>query len=201
MMEPTQEQELRDRLSLIESMIAEGRRKTESWGWTFVLWGVAYYVAIGWATWGHSAIAWPVTMVTASALTAFIASRRARDQPETTAGRSITSIWLSLGITLFLFCFCGAFSGHSEQHMFLAVIEVMLGGANATSSFILKWKAQFAAAVAWWIAGIATLFVTTTQSSYIFLAAIFVGQIVFGSYMMIAEAQKRKSGKQGVAHA
>ena len=55
-------QELSDRLSLIESMIAEGRRTTESWGWTFVLWGVAYYVAILWATLGHSNWAWPVTM-------------------------------------------------------------------------------------------------------------------------------------------
>ena len=43
-----EELELKDRLSLIETMIAEGRRTTESWGWTFVLWGVAYYVAIAW---------------------------------------------------------------------------------------------------------------------------------------------------------
>ena len=46
------EQELKDRLSLIENMIAEGRRTTSSWGWVFVLWGVAYYVAIAWSTWG-----------------------------------------------------------------------------------------------------------------------------------------------------
>ena len=36
-----QQQDLNDRLTLIETMIAEGRRSTESWGWTFVLWGVA----------------------------------------------------------------------------------------------------------------------------------------------------------------
>ena len=42
-MSNVEEQELKDRLSLIESMIAEGRRTTESWGWTFVLWGVAYF--------------------------------------------------------------------------------------------------------------------------------------------------------------
>ena len=41
-----EELELKDRLNLIETMIAEGRRTTESWGWTFVLWGVAYYVAM-----------------------------------------------------------------------------------------------------------------------------------------------------------
>ena len=45
MQDHTTEQELKDRLSLIESMIAEGRRTTESWGWTFVLWGVAYYIS------------------------------------------------------------------------------------------------------------------------------------------------------------
>jgi hypothetical protein len=33
-----EEQELKDRLSLIESMIFEGRRSTENWGWMFVYW-------------------------------------------------------------------------------------------------------------------------------------------------------------------
>ena len=51
--EAYEEQELKDRLSLIESMIARGPADTESWGWTFVLWGVAYYVAIGWAAWDN----------------------------------------------------------------------------------------------------------------------------------------------------
>ena len=50
-----EEMELKDRLSLIETMIAEGRRTTESWAWTFVLWGVAYYVAIFWTALNH----WP----------------------------------------------------------------------------------------------------------------------------------------------
>jgi hypothetical protein len=40
------EKELKERLSIIERMIAEGRRATESWGWTFVLWGVAFYIAL-----------------------------------------------------------------------------------------------------------------------------------------------------------
>ena len=48
-----EEIELKDRLRLIESMIAEGRRSTESWGWTFVLWGVAYYVALAWSILGR----------------------------------------------------------------------------------------------------------------------------------------------------
>jgi hypothetical protein len=71
-----EELELKDRLNLIENMIAEGRRTTESWGWTFVLWGVAYYVAIAWSSWGHGTLAWPVTMIAAGVLTAVFASRQ-----------------------------------------------------------------------------------------------------------------------------
>ena len=57
-----EELELKDRLSLIESMIAEGRRTTESWAWTFVFWGVAYYVAIAWTAFNQWPYAWLVTM-------------------------------------------------------------------------------------------------------------------------------------------
>jgi hypothetical protein len=42
--------ELTERLELIESMIAEGRRSTAKWAWTIVLWGVAFYVAIAWSS-------------------------------------------------------------------------------------------------------------------------------------------------------
>ena len=49
--------ELTERLELIESMIAEGRRSTTRWGWSIVLWGVAFYVAIAWSSgdvwWSH----------------------------------------------------------------------------------------------------------------------------------------------------
>src|SRR5208337_1164347 len=93
------ELELKDRLSLIENMIAEGRRTTESWGWTYVLWGVAYYVAITWSWWGRGSLAWPVTMIAAGVLTGVIASRVARVRPETTLGRSLGSIWAAMGIS------------------------------------------------------------------------------------------------------
>ncbi len=119
-------QELNDRLNLIETMIAEGRQKTESWGWTFVLWGIAYYVAIAWATWGHSPYAWPVTMVGTSILTAVIASLRGKREPDTTIGRSIGAIWIGLGCSLFILCMSTALSGRAEQHVFLGMIEAML---------------------------------------------------------------------------
>jgi len=188
----TTRQELSERLSLIENMIAEGRQTTESFGWMFVLWGVAYYVAIAWSTWGHSAYAWPVTMISAALLTGLVSPRRRRREPETTIGRSIAAIWISLGISLFILCLGTALSGHAEQHVFLAMIECILGAANAMSGLILKWKFQLGCAIVWWAAALASLFGTINQSSMAFLIAIFLCQIVFGTYISISEARQRK---------
>lgn len=197
------DREIRDRIALIESMMAEGRQKTESWGWAFVLWGIAYYVAIAWATFGHSAWAWPITMVTAAILTGVIPSQGKRSSGhETIMSRAIGAVWAGTGLTLFIIRMSLAFSHHAEEHASLAMIEGMIGAANFTSALILRWRAQFAAGLAWWIAAVATCFVTTEQTGYIFLGAIFLCQIVFGTYMMIGEAAERKAASQsaGASH-
>src|ERR1019366_3218328 len=113
-----EEMELKDRLKLIESMIAEGRRTTGVWGWMFVLWGVAYLAATAWATLGHSRSAWPVTMVLASVLSTFLARHRGR--PATTLGRAVGAVWAASGISLFLVLFGLALAGRYETHVFLA---------------------------------------------------------------------------------
>ncbi|HZL49919.1 MAG TPA: hypothetical protein VFC37_03125 [Terracidiphilus sp.] len=192
-------QELKERLNLIENMIAEGRRTTESWGWTFVLWGVAYYIAIAWSTWGKSTLAWPVTMIAAGVITGIVASRHTNSQPETTMGRAIGSIWIAMGISMFLLFMSMGISHRFEEHVFVAIIGAMLGMANATSSMILKWKMQFACAVVWWAAAVAACFGSENQSTIVFLAAIFFGQIVFGIYAMICESRRHRI--QGAAHA
>ncbi len=199
-MDHTTEQELKDRLSLIERMIAEGRRNTESWGWMFVLWGVAYYLAIAWSAWGHSSWAWPVTVLIAVIVTVVIASSKAGNHPGTTLGRAIGSIWMALGISMFLLFLTLGVSGRlTDQHLFVAVISAMLGMANGASALILRWKAQIACAVVWWVAAVATCFGTDAQSMIVFLIAIFLCQIVFGIYGVIAEAQERK--RRGPIHA
>jgi fatty acid desaturase len=203
MMANIEEQDLKDRLSLIETMIAEGRRTTESWGWTFVLWGVAYYIAIAWSTWGHSTLAWPVTMITAGVLTAVLASRTARRSPETTIGRAMMAIWLGMGVSTFITMLSLGISGRIDLHIAVAIVAAMLGAANATSSIILKWKMQFACAVVWWTAGVASLFGSENQAGIEFLTAIFFCQIVFGIYGMISESRKHKAFEagQGASHA
>jgi len=178
-------------------MLSAGRRKTENWGWTFVLWGVAYYVAILWAVWGKASVAWPVTMITAVILTTAIASRRRTREPETTIGRAIGAIWTSLGISMFVLFMAMGFSHRVEQHVFVAIIGAMLGMANGTSGLILKWKMQLACAIVWWVAAVAACFGDNDQSSIVFLAAIFFCQIVFGIYAMIRGSKHQR----GAVHA
>ncbi|HEX4319415.1 MAG TPA: hypothetical protein VHZ52_00825 [Acidobacteriaceae bacterium] len=190
-------QELAARLNLIETMIAEGRQTTERWGWTFVLWGIAYYVAIAWASLGHSNFAWPVTMVGTGILTGVIASRIGSREPETTMGRAIWATWIAVGISLFVFCICSSIAGRIDQQTFIAAVAAMVGTANAASGLVLKWKAQFACAIVWWATAAAAPFATVSQSSILFLVAIFLCQIVFGGYMMLSEARERKAAKSG----
>jgi len=198
-----EELDLRDRLNLIENMIAEGRRKTESWGWTFVLWGVAYYVAIAWSYWGRPSIAWSVTMVAASILTGVLASRNASKGPETTIGRSMMAIWVGMGISIFLLMMFLSITHRMDVHIGVAIVGAMLGTANATSSIILRWKMQFACAVVWWVCMVSALFVSEAQAGIIFLVALFFCQIVFGIYGMFAESRRNRAFavRQGASHA
>jgi hypothetical protein len=202
--------ELKDRLNLIETMIAEGRRTTESWGWAFVFWGVAYYIAIAWSsgafggpTWSRSYLAWPVTMTVSSLLVWYLAARKRRSKPPTVTGRSIGSVWAGMGISTFTIMFALGVSGRMDLHIAVAIVGAMLGTANMTSSIILKWKMQFACALVWLTAGAASCFLTENQAGMLFLVAIFFCQIVFGIYGMIAESRKQKASGagQGVSHA
>jgi hypothetical protein len=191
--------ELKERLVLIETMMAEGRRTTESFSWVFVLWGLAYYVAIAWSTggftgaiWGSRYLAWPVTMTAGCVLTLILGMRKRSTQALTTHARAIVAIWISMGISMFILLLCMGLSGRLDEHVFIAVISTMLGTTNAACGLLLRWKQQFACAIVWWLAAVAALFGSLTQSTIAFLVAIFLCQIVFGIYGMFAEARMRK---------
>jgi hypothetical protein len=202
MTEAMDRQELNERLALIASMIAEGRRSTGSWAWTFVFWGVAYYVAILWTAMSHWPWAWLVTMASAWVVSWAIIQRKqknkAKSGPGTAMGRAIFSIWITMGVSLSLLLSGLGFSGRFNQHVFVAVVAAMLGIANGASGMIIHWKAQIASACVWWTASVAACFGTDDQCTVVFLVAIFLGQIVFGSYAMSCEARLRR---QEASHA
>ncbi len=191
--------ELAERLSMMEALIVEGRRRCESWGWTFVLWGIAYLVAFFWGSRGHFAYAWPVTMIAAALLTVMGFWRRG-NQPSTTLGRAIGSTWAAMGISMFILFDALGFGGHlTDARIFFAVASAMLGMANAACSMMLKWKAEFVCALVWWAAAVIASFCSVDAAVDAFLAAIFLCQIVFGIYAMILESRRRKAS--GAAHA
>ncbi len=196
--EHTEQLDLNERLRLIESMITEGRRVTGNWGWSFVLWGVAYFVAIAWSTLGRSSLAWPVTMVAAGGVTGVVASRRTRNHPRTGIGRAIGSIWLAMGVCCFVLMFSLAFSDRLDNHVSLAIVGSMLAVANGASSIILRWKMQLACAAVWLGAAEVGCFGSANQGMAVFLAATFFCQIVFGIYAMVTESRQRA---QGAVHA
>ena len=188
-----EEMELRERLDLMERMIAEGRRKQESWGWTFVLWGIAYYVAFFWGWLGRFTFAWPITMVAAAILTAVGFTRPRQHAPETTIGRAIGSIWTATGVTMFVLFDAMGFGLHfADARVFFAAASAMIGLANAACSLTLKWKAEFICAVVWWAAAVVACFTSVNVAMVAFLVAIFLGQIVFGGYMMVLESRQRR---------
>ncbi len=191
----SEELDLKDRLNLIESMIAEGRRSTGRYGWTFVLWGVAYYVAIVWSTLGHNGLAWPITMLAAVLLMVVIRRRQrilAGLPPITTMNRAIWSIWISMGISMFVLLDALGFSGRVDWRISTAVACTLIGAANGASSLALKWKPQFACAVVWWTTAVICCFGTETQSAIASMVALFLCQIVFGGWLMIVESAERR---------
>ncbi len=199
MKEETSAQDLTERLKLIEVMIREGKRTTTQWGWTFVLWGVAYYVATGWATWGHFAYAWPVTMVAAALTTAIAASRMKRGQPGTTLGRSVGGVWWAMSVSIIILLMSLGFSGRYDGHVYVAIIGAMLGLAHMASAIVLKWKPQYFCAAVWYASTVIACFGSNRATTVGFLGATFLGQIVFGVYAMTLEARRRRD--DGAAHA
>lgn len=200
--------DLNERLELIQTMIAEGRRSTESWGWVFLLWGLAYCVAIAWASWGgslsvwghsylsigsiRSGLAWPITMFSAVIVTLAIGLRKGRPRSATSLVRSIVSIWIAVGVAMLVIFPAFAFTGRLEEHSFVALIAAMLGVANGASGMILRWKAQIACAIVWWITSVAACFGSVAQLTTVFLMAILACQIVFGIYAMILESRRNR---------
>jgi hypothetical protein len=196
-----------EQLDFIESMIREGRKSTEYWGWNFLLWGVAYLVAMTWANLltGRAALwAWPVTMTVTGVATALIARWRNRDTPITTTGRAITAVWMGAGLGIFVFAFPLILAGRfGDGHAFLGGIEVLLGAAHIASGVTLRWPLQISVGAMWWTAAIVTEVAPGSLPLLIaFLTATFLGNICFGIWLMYLEARdKARLRSAQVSHA
>jgi hypothetical protein len=138
-------------------------------------------------------------MLSAVVVTLAIGLRKGRGRSGTTMSRAIVSIWSAAGISMMTLFPALGFSGKIDEHSFIAVLAAMFGAINGASGFILRWKAQIACAIVWWITSVAACFVSDAQVVAVFLTAIFLCQIVFGVYAMMMESRRRREG--AVVHA
>lgn len=194
-MDESNEIGMQARLQLIESMIQEGRKSTDYWGWTFLLWGIAYFIAIGWTYYlPHPQYGWPIVMTATFVAGALIGrwKHRHHTQPKTAQSRALAGIWCATAAAIFLFAFSGAISGHSEPHIFLCGIEILIGLANAASAFILRWRLQFLVALVWWGCGVASCFVAADHLIPVLIVGTLIGNIGFGLYLMHRESTDRR---------
>jgi hypothetical protein len=201
------EREIGERIALIESMMQTGRKSTEYWGWNFLLWGIAYFVAVAWSSFlppasGGQMLAWPITMIFAVLLTIGIARKRMRNQPRTEKSRGIQAIWTAVGFGIFVFAFPVAYTGHFQAQGFIAAIEAMLGIAHVASGIFLRWPTQTVVGALWWAAAIGSCWANGNGVAYVFLAATLVCNIGFGTYLMIRESRDKARARGGeVQHA
>jgi glucan phosphoethanolaminetransferase (alkaline phosphatase superfamily) len=192
--EKNSKEELLTRLELIESMLLEGRKTTSYHGWTFLLWGVAFLVAIGWMEWlPHGELAWVVTMPVTALFSAILGSRLRTCK---WSARSLAAIWIAVSAALFLYMFSVGYSGHAEMHTLWAAMETLLGVANCASAIMLRWRVQMGVAILWWIAAAASCFVPAALLIPILAGATLFCQVGFGLYLIYLERRDQKLAVQ-----
>jgi hypothetical protein len=184
----TNRDELVQRLALMEAMIAEGRQTTARCGWIFVLWGLVDMtgMALEWMHPGH-AWTWPLVLTTGMVIqfAGFGLRRRAGNEcGVNTQSRAISAIWGMMGTTLILYCFTAIFTHQAGGRGYLASIFMTIGLAHAASAIILRWPVQGAAALLFWMGGIACFFLSSNWFLAIFCVEMLFGMVLFGLYGM-----------------
>jgi len=192
-MHATNQNEAVDRLKLIEAMMIEGRRSTQRWGWSFLLWGIGPLVAMQWESqWKYSAWAWPVTIclcIVANGLV--LKTRRERGESKTAVTRSLSAVWACTGATVLLLSFAAVLTGMHDPRMTYVALFALAATAQGASSLILRWWPQFLAALVWWIACAIAFVAPAARLQDLAMTALLLANVVFGAWLAYREWRRR----------
>ena len=188
-------EEIVQRIELMESMVAEGRRFTARCGWIFVLWGVVDLAAMSWRYLQPDSLwvgqwAWPICLVAGAVLTLIGRALQGRQQNciRGLRCRSVEAVWGMMGLALAIYI-TGAMVRHlTWQYSYVAGLLIIIGMAHAISAVILRWRMQGVVAAIWWAGAIAAFCVRSNGGvqRIMFLEMVF-GMILFGVYAMVLE--------------
>jgi hypothetical protein len=186
--------DLLERVALMETMIAEGRRNTGRFGWIFILWGLICLSGVGWSyLQPHSYWVWPIVIGSGFLIQfAGIAKhRRSGHGPiENMKSRSVAAVWRMMAIATILYTVPASMQHKGQEMSYVAAIFMFLGLAHATSAMILRWKAQGVVAALWWAGGVAMFYVPGDYVMVIYIAEMIFCMVLFGVYAMMLERRR-----------
>ena len=190
----TTRDELLQRVALMETMIAEGRRNTGRFGWIFVLWGLVCLSGIGVGySLPRSYWAWPI-IIASGFVIQFVGvamHRRSGNWPsENLKSRSVAAVWRMMGVAIILYAVPAGVTHTIHQIAYIAAIFMFLGMAHATSAVILRWGVQGMVAGLWWAGGVATYFVPRDYVITIYMVEMVCCMVLFGVYAMMLERRR-----------
>jgi hypothetical protein len=183
------DQELLERIDLIERMVMDGRRSTQYWGWCLALWGTGQLAAVGWQWYGgNPALVWGVTMSICGVLTGIgVVRARSGQRTETLLSRAVWSVWCSFGISITLLAFLGNFAQIFTPRAFEAVFFALMGLTYVATGLILRWKMQIVVGLLWWASSIFAIFGPARLLGWLFIIMVFLAEVVLGVYLMAKE--------------
>jgi hypothetical protein len=189
----TTREDLLQRLALMETMIAEGRRYTGRNSWIFVLWGLVDIVAMSWQHYlPHSGgrWAWPICLPTGAilSLAGKLIQLRSPGYSKNEACGRVMSVWSMTGSGMGIYIATAMITHFDWQYSYMAAILMMIGMAHGISAMLLRWPMQGLAAAVYWAGGVAIFaFNSGKATNIIWWIEMGLVMIVFGLYAMRVE--------------
>ena len=188
--------ELVQRVTLMEAMIAEGRQYTGRNAWIFVLWGLVDLTAWAWQNYSPhfgGPWAWPICLAAGVVLTfggKMLQKSKEGYSSNDTCSR-VMGVWGMMGLAMGIYVASAMLTNFSWQFSYIAGLLMMFGMAHAISAMFLRWRIQGLVAAVYWAGGVAIFaFNSGRATNAIMLIEMGIVMMLFGLYAMWREPKR-----------
>lgn len=174
------------RVNLITEMINQARFNFSKGSFYFILWGALLFLAAIYEYAGMNVldnanpwIGWPIAGVLGGIISAIYSSRAYKGMPITHLDRVYTAIWFSFFITLIILIVVLV----RQELAPGSYILILTGLPTFLTGRVLKFAPLQLGGVGFWVIGLFSLFVASTNQPLFFAAAMILGYMVPGLLM------------------